>query len=89
MEEQLFAVVASAIACAPIVAGITSVFKKHTQIMGIEIILTALTIGLVLFGSVAFVFSFPLAESLLAGVLTGFASVGAFEGFEHAKEFIE
>lgn len=87
MEQQLFTVVASAIATAPVTMGITEVIKGHTNIKGIQIILTALSIAIALFGSFALVFDFPLAESLLTGVLSGFASVGAFKGIDEVREW--
>lgn len=86
MEEQLLAIVTSAIFCAPVISGITGVFKKYTNIEGIEIILTAFATGIILFGAVAYVFTFPMLESLLLGALTGLASVGAFKGIDEAKE---
>lgn len=87
MEEQLFTLILSAIACAPIVSGIIQVIKKHTNIAGIGIIILAPLTGITLFGAVALVFGFPVAESLLLGVLTGFASIGAFEGFKKVKGY--
>lgn len=89
MGEQLFDIVVTALAIAPITTGIVNKIKANSSIEGLTVIAMAIIIAMGLTGLVASVFDFPLAESLLVGFMAGWASVGAFEGFEHAKEFIE
>lgn len=89
MEEQLLALVASAIAISWITAGIVEPIKKSMNLEGIQVILTAVLVGTTLLGSAALIFGYPIAESLLMGIITGFASIGAFEGQEKGKEEIE
>lgn len=86
IESIILGLIAAAMVAAPVITGIMNVLKKHTNIHGIWIIVTAISVGVALFGSVALVFSLPLAHSLLLGVLSGWGSVGAFETIEHAKE---
>lgn len=88
MEEQLFTLIGSAIVCAPIVTGIIEAIKKKIDLEGLEVIAMAIITAVMLFGAVAYVFTLPMEESLLTGLLTGFASIGAFEGIEKTKEHI-
>lgn len=85
MQNQIMEMVASAIIGAPVVTGIVQVIKQHTKLAGIGVVLCAVLVGVALFGAVAYVFDYPMAESLLFGILTGFASIGAFEGIKKTK----
>lgn len=85
MEEILMTLVLSALAGSFVVSGITEVVKQHSNLSGIWVIVFALITGVVLFGAIALVFALPLAESLLLGVLTGWASVGAFNSYKQTK----
>lgn len=89
MEEQLLELVASAIAISWITAGITETIKRNTKAEGIAVIIIAVITGIVLLGAVAVIFGYPIPESLLMGIITGFASVGAFEGVDKTKERIK
>lgn len=86
MEETLIALILTAIGCSFAVTGIVEVFKRNTRIDGLAVIVLALVIGVLLLGSVAYLFSYPMGVSLLIGVLSGFASVGAFEGITHIRK---
>ncbi|WP_373807957.1 hypothetical protein [Jeotgalibaca porci] len=85
MKEQLMELIATSVALSFVVSGIVEAIKKNTQIAGIGIIITAILVGVGLLGAMALVFNFPLAESLLLGLLAGLASVGAFEGVKQVK----
>lgn len=85
MEEILMTLVLSALAGSFVVSGITEVVKQHSNLSGIWVIVFALITGVVLFGAIALVFALPLAESLLLGMLTGWASVGAFNSYKQTK----
>lgn len=86
IKLQILAVVASALVAAPVVTGITEAIKKNTGVEGLGVIITALITALALFGGVALVYGYPMGESLLTGLLAGFASIGAFEGIEQLKD---
>ena len=85
MKEQLMELIATSVALSFVVSGIVETIKRNTQIAGIGIIITAILVGVGLLGAMALVFNFPLAESLLLGLLAGLASVGAFEGVKQVK----
>lgn len=85
MEDILMTLVLSAIGGSFVVSGITEVVKQNSNLSGIWVIVFALITGVVLFGAIALVFALPLAESLLLGVLTGWASVGAFNSYKQTK----
>lgn len=82
MEKEIMALVLSALVIAPVTTGIVEVIKNKSNIKGLSIILLAIILSMGLLGAVAYIFSYPVAESLLLGFLTGWASVGAFEGIE-------
>lgn len=79
----------SAIGCSVVVSGITEVVKQNSKLSGIWVIVFALVTGVLLFGVIALVFDLPLAESLLTGFLTGWASVGSFNSYDKMKEEIK
>ncbi|UJF15052.1 hypothetical protein LZ578_08570 [Jeotgalibaca sp. MA1X17-3] len=85
MENEIMQMVIVALASAPIVSGITNKIKENTGIEKIEVILTAILVGVALFGAVAYLRDYPLVESVLMGILSGFASVGAFESVKQTK----
>jgi len=85
MESILTTLILSAIGGSVVVSGITEVVKQNSKLSGIWVIVFALVVGVVLFGSIALVFNLPLAESLLTGFLTGWASVGAFNSYSQTK----
>ncbi|MGB3161535.1 MAG: hypothetical protein WBA84_09845 [Carnobacterium sp.] len=85
MEEILMTLVLSAIGGSVVVSGITEVVKQNSKLSGIWVIVFSLVTGIVLFGTIAVVFDLPLAESLLTGFLTGWASVGAFNSYKQSK----
>lgn len=89
MGEDLLQLVTSAIGMSWVVAGIVQKIKENYPIEGLQVILVAIITGTVLLGCVALIFGHPLAESLLMGIITGFASIGAFEGYEKTKEQIQ
>lgn len=89
MEEILMTLILSAIGCSVVVSGITEVVKQNSKLSGIWVIVFALVTGVLLFGVIALVFDLPLAESLLTGFLTGWASVGAFNSYDKTKEEIK
>lgn len=85
MEQELMNMILIAIGCAPVVSGITEAIKRNTKLAGLGVIIVALLVGVTLFLAVAMIVGYPLAQSALLGLLTGFASVGAFEGFKKTK----
>lgn len=85
MEEILTTLILSAIGGSMVVSGITEVVKQNSKLSGIWVIVFALITGVVLFGAIALVFDLPLAQSLLTGFLTGWASVGAFNTYKESK----
>lgn len=84
MEETLTTLITTALILSPIITGIVQAIKKYVTIEGIQIIVVAILTGVLLFGLVAWVFTLPITESLLLGLLSGLASIGAFEGISHA-----
>lgn len=85
MESILTTLILSAIGGSVVVSGITEVVKQNSKLSGIWVIVFALVVGVVLFGAIALVFNLPLAESLLTGFLTGWASVGAFNSYNQTR----
>ena len=85
IEETLMTLILTALAVAPFVTGIVQAIKKYVNIEGLQIIIVAVLTGVLLLGIVAYVFTLPLAESLLVGVLSGLASIGAFEAVNHTR----
>lgn len=85
MENEIMQMVVIALGSAPIVTGITNVIKTNTKIEGVEVILTSILVGLVLFLAISYLQGYPMFESAVLGILSGFASVGAFEGIKQTK----
>lgn len=86
MEEILLSLIGAALMASIAVSGIVQVIKKNSKIEGLWIIAVAVLVGVLLLGAIAVIFGLPLAENLLLGVLSGLASVGAFESYKHVKE---
>jgi len=86
IEETLMTLIVTALVISPVITGIVQAIKKYVDIDGLQIIVTAILTGIILLGMVAYVFSLPLAESLLLGLLSGLGSIGAFEGIDKTKK---
>ncbi len=84
--ESLLAFISSAIALSFVVTGIVEAIKRNVDMTGLQTIAAAILIGVSLLGLYALVFDYPMAESLLLGLLSGLGSIGAFEGIKHVKE---
>ena len=84
--ESLLAFISSAVALSFVVTGIVEAIKRNINITGLQTIGIAILTGGVLLGLYAWVFDYPMAESLLLGLLSGLGSIGAFEGIKHVKE---
>ena len=84
--ESLLAFISSAVALSFVVTGIVEAVKSKVAMTGLQTIVVAILIGVSLLGLYAWVFDFPMAESLLLGLLSGLGSIGAFEGIKHVKE---
>lgn len=84
--ESLLAFISSAVALSFVVTGIVEAIKSKVTMSGLQTIGVAILIGVSLLGLYAWVFDFPMAESLLLGLLSGLGSIGAFEGIKHVKE---
>ena len=89
MDEQLLSLVLTALGTSVVTSGIVEVIKKNTNVEGIWTILLAIFVGVSLFVAIALVYNYPLAESVLGGVLSGLASIGAFEGVKNVKKEVE
>lgn len=89
MEEHFLALVIAASGIAPLTSGIVEVIKDNTAIEGLTVIAVAIIVAMSMLGLIAGVFELPMAESLLLGFITGWASVGAFNGVEQVKEKID
>ena len=53
---------------------------------GLQTIGVAILTGVLLLGLYAWVFDYPMAESLLLGLLSGLGSIGAFEAVDHVTK---
>ena len=84
--ESLLAFISSAVALSFAVTGIVEAIKRNVNMTGLQTIIVAILIGVSLLGLYALVFDYPMAESLLLGLLSGLGSIGAFEGIKQAKE---
>ena len=84
--ESLLVFISSAVALSFVVTGIVEAIKSKVTMTGLQTIAVAILIGVSLLGLYAWVFDFPMAESLLLGLLSGLGSIGAFEGIKHVKE---
>ena len=84
--ESLLVFISSAVALSFVVTGIVEAIKSKVTMTGLQTIAVAILIGVSLLGLYSWVFDFPMAESLLLGLLSGLGSIGAFEGIKHVKE---
>ena len=83
--ESLLAFIGSAIALSVVVTGIVEAVKSKITMTGLQTIVVAILTGVLLLGLYAWVFDYPMAESLLLGLLSGLGSIGAFEAVDHVK----
>lgn len=83
--ESLLAFIGSAIALSVVVTGIVEAIKSKVTMTGLQTIVIAILTGVLLLGLYAWVFDYPMAESLLLGLLSGLGSIGAFEAVDHVK----
>ena len=81
--ESLLAFISSAIALSFVVTGIVEAIKRNVDMTGLQTIVVAILTGVLLLGLYAWVFDYPMAESLLLGLLSGLGSIGAFEAVDH------
>ena len=81
--ESLLAFISSAVALSFVVTGIVEAIKRNVDMTGLQTIVVAILTGVVLLGLFAWVFDYPMAESLLLGLLSGLGSIGAFEAVDH------
>ena len=81
--ESLLAFISSAIALSFVVTGIVEAVKSKVAMTGLQTIVIAILTGVLLLGLYAWVFDYPMAESLLLGLLSGLGSIGAFEAVDH------
>lgn len=80
MEQTIMTLIASAVGFSFIISGITEVVKKNSKLSGIWVIVFAIAVGVLLLVAVALVFGYSVPVAALTGVLSGLASVGAFNG---------
>ena len=85
MVESLLAFISSAVALSFLVTGIVEAIKSKVTMTGLQTIVIAILTGVLLLGLYAWVFDYPMAESLLLGLLSGLGSIGAFEAVDHVK----
>ena len=83
--ESLLAFISSAVAVSFVVTGIVEAIKSKITMTGLQTIVIAILTGILLLGLYAWVFDYPMAESLLLGLLSGLGSIGAFEAVDHVK----
>ena len=83
--ESLLAFISSAIALSFVVTGIVEAVKSKVAMTGLQTIVIAILTGVLLLGLYAWVFDYPMAESILLGLLSGLGSIGAFEAVDHVK----
>ena len=81
--ESLLALIGSAVALSVVVTGIVEAIKRNVNMTGLQTIVVAILTGVLLLGLFAWVFDYPMAESLLLGLLSGLGSIGAFEAVDH------
>ena len=82
---SLLAFISSAVALSFVVTGIVEAIKSKVTMTGLQTIVIAILTGVLLLGLYAWVFDYPMAESLLLGLLSGLGSIGAFEAVDHVK----
>lgn len=80
MEQTIMTLIASAVGFSFIISGITEVVKQNSKLTGIWVIVFAIAVGVLLLVAVALVFGYSVPVAALTGVLSGLASVGAFNG---------
>ena len=85
--ESLLAFISSAIALSFVVTGIVEAVKSKVAMTGLQTIVLAILTGVLLLGLYAWVFDYPMAESLLLGLLSGLGSIGAFEAVDHVTKY--
>lgn len=85
IAESLLAFISSAVALSFVVTGIVEAIKSRVTMTGLQTIVIAILTGILLLGLYAWVFDYPMAESLLLGLLSGLGSIGAFEAVDHVK----
>lgn len=83
--ESLLTFISSAVALSFVVTGIVEAIKRKVTMTGLQTIVIAILTGVLLLGLYAWVFDYPMAESLLLGLLSGLGSIGAFEAVDHVK----
>ena len=84
--ESLLAFISSAVALSFVVTGIVEAIKSKVTMTGLQTIVIAILTGVLLLGLYAWVFDYPMAESLLLGLLSGLGSIGAFEAVDHVTK---
>ena len=84
--ESLLAFISSAVALSFVVTGIVEAVKSKVAMTGLQTIVIAILTGVLLLGLYAWVFDYPMAESLLLGLLSGLGSIGAFEAVDHVTK---
>ena len=84
--ESLLALIGSAVALSVVVTGIVEAIKRNVDMTGLQTIGIAILTGVLLLGLYAWVFDYPMAESLLLGLLSGLGSIGAFEAVDHVTK---
>ena len=84
--DSLIAFISSAVALSFVVTGIVEAIKRYVNMTGLHTIIVAVLTGVLLLGLYAWVFDYPMAESLLLGLLSGLGSIGAFETVDHIKK---
>ena len=84
--ESLLAFISSAIALSFVVTGIVEAVKSKVAMTGLQTIVIAILTGVLLLGLYAWGFDYPMAESLLLGLLSGLGSIGAFEAVDHVTK---
>lgn len=84
--ESLLAFISSAVALSFVVTGIVEAIKSRVTMTGLQTIVIAILTGVLLLGLYAWVFDYPMAESLLLGLLSGLGSIGAFEAVDHVTK---
>ena len=84
--ESLLAFISSAIALSFVVTGIVEAIKSKVAMTGLQTIVIAILTGVLLLGLYAWVFDYPMAESLVVGLLSGLGSIGAFEAVDHVTK---
>jgi predicted cation transporter len=88
IQDTLMGLIGAAVIISAVVTGIVEAIKRKVEMTGLQTIILAILTGVLLLGLVAFVFDYPMAESLLLGLLSGLGSIGAFEGIDKTRKKI-